>query len=386
MSELTNSTELLLRSDGDKPLASPGALNVWVLAQRNLLGLTLAISYVVYFMAIYLSGEIATGPITLGLVFGVWLLGCAFVVRAVPHFVASRGELVQGTTLRGNGIDGALAVWGNVGVVIAATLMGDEMRLPLLLGVVFGVVYSGLEFSENRVRQVIVATLVTYVACVLVKAQVVALSPGYELLCAVGLAVQLLCAAALTRAVVRLRVQARARNRQLSQALRRVEELALRDELTGLYNRRHLLDFIDRAIATRERGGPSFALAYCDLDHFKRVNDRFGHECGDRLLCAFADAASASVRSNDLVARLGGEEFVLVLVDADLSTASDIVERLRMRTAGLRVSAAEPGYRVTLSSGLAAHRPEDTVDSILRRADCALYQAKEQGRDQLVTA
>jgi len=118
----------------------------------------------------------------------------------------------------------------------------------------------------------------------------------------------------------------------------------------------------------------------------KRVNDRVGHESGDQLVQAFSQAALRSVRTNDLVARLGGEEFVLVLVDADESEASDIVERLRMRTAALRVSSAEPTYSVTLSSGLANYREDDTVASLLRRADEALYQAKEQGRDRLVRA
>jgi len=346
--------------------------------RQHVLAFGLASSYVLFFTALFAAGLLASSSSLVVGLFCCWILGACFILRGardVPQFNL--------TTSR---VDVLIAIWGNLGVVAAATLVGDDMRLLLLVGVVFGVLYSGLHFSESRVLAVVLVTLIGYAACVMVRASFFRVSFELELMSALGLAVLLFASSLLAREVVRLRNLARARNTQLAKALRRVEELALRDELTGLYNRRHLLDFIDRAIATRERGGPAFALAYCDLDHFKQVNDRFGHECGDRLLKAFADAALKSVRTNDLVARLGGEEFVLVLVDADESSASDIVERLRMRTANIRVTKAEPDYKVTVSVGLATHSEDDTVEGILRRADGALYRAKDQGRDRLIKA
>lgn len=347
-------------------------------ARRHVLAIGLGSCYLLFYSALFAANAI-TSPTSLIIgLFVAWVLGALVILRGVHHLPS-----LSATASR---LDVLIAIWGNVGIVLAATLVGGDMRLLLLVGVVFGVLYAGLHFSESRVRTVMLVTLVSYGACVILRASFVPVAFELELLSAVGLAVLLLASSIIAREIIRLRLQARSRNRQLSRALRRVEELALRDELTGLYNRRHLIDFVDRAIATRERGGPSFALAYCDLDHFKRVNDRFGHECGDRLLKSFADAAMSSVRNNDLVARLGGEEFVLVLVDADESSAIDIVERLRMRTANMRVSSAEPDYQVTVSVGLAAHTTDDTVDSILRRADGALYAAKDQGRDRVIKA
>ncbi len=348
------------------------------IGRHYLLAIGLLSCYLLFFFSLYLADEFHAAPVSVSALFFSWLAVCLVLVRG-SSLVSVAEQSTSRTRL-------LLAIWCNVGVVAAATLVGGEMRLLLLVGVVFGVLYSGLHFSEVRVRTVMVATLLAYGGCVGLKSTSVLMSPEFELLCGLGLAVLLLASSMVAREIVRLRLQARARNRQLAQALRRVEELALRDELTGLYNRRHLLDFVERAIAARERGGSSFALAYCDLDHFKRVNDRFGHECGDRLLQAFAGAASSSVRTNDLVARLGGEEFVLVLMDADEFDACDIVERLRLRTARLGVSSAEPTYRVTLSAGVAIYNEDDTVESILRRADTALYAAKERGRDQLVRA
>lgn len=334
--------------------------------------------YALFFFSLYLADRIEGSGFTAFAGFGGWLAGCAVLLRSALHAKPSARPVIR--------IDLLLALWCNAGIVAFATFLGGEMRLEMLIGVVFGLLYSGLQFSEGRVRSVMLFTLLAYAFCVGLKSTLTPLSLEFELLCLLGLCVLLFSASLVSREIIRLRAEAGARNRQLTHALRRVEELALRDELTGLYNRRHLLDYVERAIAARERGGPEFALAYCDLDHFKRVNDRFGHECGDRLLQSFADAALSSVRTNDLVARLGGEEFVLVLVDADESEARDIVERLRMRTASIRVSNAEPTYRITLSSGLTSHREDDTVERILRRADTALYEAKDEGRDRLVCA
>jgi len=356
------------------PTAAPGRwLSLWApyLLAAGLLG-----CYLLFFMALYLADQFYATPLSVAAAFSCWIGGFVWLVSSSQRQGAVSNQESNNDLL--------LALWCNLGIVLVATLLGGEMRLLLLVGIVFGLQYVGLQFSESKMRSVMLGTIVAYIVSVAVKSTLVPLSLGFELLCALGFAVMLFAASLITREIIRLRLQAQSRTKTLARALRRVEELALRDELTGLYNRRHLLDFVERAIASRERGGPSFALAYCDLDHFKRVNDRFGHECGDRLLQSFAEAASNSVRTNDLVARMGGEEFVLVLLDTDKADAGDIVERLRMRTQALRVSSAEPTYQVTLSAGLASYGEGDTVERLLRRADTALYEAKEQGRNRMV--
>ena len=395
MSEVTNNRASFLLGPGEsgpaakaeraigfvggerRPGVGASGSTLFGIERRYVLALGLVCCYLLFYTVLFAAGNIDASASLATSLFVGWLAGCVTILYGVR-------ELPQ-LNFTGARIDVLLAVWGNLGVLVAATLVGGDMRPALLMGVVFGVLYSGLHLSERHVRTVLLVTLVAYLVAVLLRARFVPLSLEFELLCAVGLAVLLLASSLIAREVIQLRLHARSRNRQLAVALRRVEELALRDELTGLYNRRHLLDFVGRAIAARARGGPSFALAYCDLDHFKLVNDKFGHECGDRFLKAFADAALSCVRTNDLVARIGGEEFVLVLLDADDSMASDIVERLRMRTANIRVASAKPDYQITLSAGLAVHLEDDTVDGILRRADGALYQAKEQGRDRLIS-
>jgi diguanylate cyclase (GGDEF)-like protein len=144
------------------------------------------------------------------------------------------------------------------------------------------------------------------------------------------------------------------------------------------------MDVLGRQKALADRGHLSFTLCYCDLDHFKRINDRYGHQTGDRVLREFAGVAASVVRSVDFVARLGGEEFLLVLVGADEARAERVAERLCGRTRALAMIPEDPDYRQTVSVGLAAFRPEERIEDVIRRADRALYSAKSQGRDQIV--
>lgn len=152
------------------------------------------------------------------------------------------------------------------------------------------------------------------------------------------------------------------------------------DPLTGLANRRAFDAALDRLLAGGAGGG---CVAVLDLDFFKRVNDRYGHHAGDRVLVAFADIARGAVREGDLVARLGGEEFGLLLPGADPDRARRICERVRSVVAETGVPVGETVVRVTASIGLAVPVAGATRAEVLRAADEALYQAKADGRDRL---
>ncbi|MEM7220979.1 MAG: GGDEF domain-containing protein [Pseudomonadota bacterium] len=281
----------------------------------------------------------------------------------------------------------AEVLWCVCGVVAAAILIGGEHdRLPLV-GLVFCMLHAGLKLPARRVAQLVLLTLALYAGLLLAAART-------DLLFAwpVNLALAALMVAAwlVAREFAGRRRVDRRRTRALREELALTERLALTDPLTGLPNRRHLETFVAHQLAVAQRAGGGapvqLSLCYCDLDHFKRVNDRFGHAGGDSLLRRFATEARACVRSVDLVARLGGEEFVLVLLDTSGAGARDVVERLRRRTARIPVSAADPGYHVTLSVGVASLRPKDTFESLLRRADERVYTAKSGGRNRVVAA
>jgi diguanylate cyclase (GGDEF)-like protein len=152
------------------------------------------------------------------------------------------------------------------------------------------------------------------------------------------------------------------------------------DPLTGLLNRRAMEERV-RELRTDDTG---FALAMADLDHFKRLNDSFGHETGDRALRTFANVLRASVRDDDIVARHGGEEFVIVLPGLDALGAAPVLHRIREELRAAVGGALIPSF--TVSIGVADSTWSPALDQVLRAADHALFEAKDQGRDRLVIA
>jgi two-component system cell cycle response regulator len=174
---------------------------------------------------------------------------------------------------------------------------------------------------------------------------------------------------------------------QLRENYRRSLSLALIDELTGLYNRRYAVAHLEELVArVNNDGAADTALLMFDIDHFKQVNDRFGHPAGDDALRQLADRALRGVRSVDLVARFGGEEFVVAMPETNASAALAVAERLRQSVAAEPFTLQGIGERhpITISIGVAMADIGDTVDTLLQRADDALYEAKNGGRNRVV--
>jgi diguanylate cyclase (GGDEF)-like protein len=184
----------------------------------------------------------------------------------------------------------------------------------------------------------------------------------------------------------RRRESALAAEKRSSEELARVnkalEELSVRDPLTGLLNRRYLDETMAREIAQAERGARPVSFVLIDLDHFKRLNDTRGHGVGDAVLQAVGELLAASIRAGDLACRYGGEEFLLVLPGTSAQAALQRTDELRRALAGLRLAAKGRPVRVTLSAGVATYPDHGaTREELIRKADAALYSAKASGRD-----
>jgi diguanylate cyclase (GGDEF)-like protein len=173
---------------------------------------------------------------------------------------------------------------------------------------------------------------------------------------------------------------------ELKQAYKRIEELAELDELTGSFNRRCIMRMLGDEIARAHRSQTPCSIALIDLDWFKRINDAHGHPTGDEVLRTFAITVFANIRNFDRFGRYGGEEFLLVLPDTPGDDAANILDRLRVIIAALDWSAFSPNMQVTISAGVATLTPDETEDSLLARADNALYAAKAQGRNRIAGA
>jgi diguanylate cyclase (GGDEF)-like protein len=162
-----------------------------------------------------------------------------------------------------------------------------------------------------------------------------------------------------------------------------IYRLTILDGLTGIFNKRYLLECLDRELARSARYGRPLAALLIDIDHFKRVNDQLGHLAGDRLLRQVADCIKATVRQEEVFARYGGEEFVLVLPEADLAAAVRVAERICQEVAACPLEYQGETHRVTVSVGVAVtegHQPI-TAGALLQRADDRLYEAKRSGRN-----
>ncbi len=183
----------------------------------------------------------------------------------------------------------------------------------------------------------------------------------------------------------------RAANEQLSLRVAEVEELqaelrelALHDPLTGLYNRRYLAEMLEREVTRSEREGNPLSIIVSDIDHFKDINDTYGHQVGDLFLIKLAGLMAGSTRKSDFVCRYGGEEFVLVLPGASSASAAQRAEKLRQKCAEVTIEHEGKHLGVTMSFGVASY-PQDggSGEETIIKADKALYKSKQKGRNQV---
>jgi diguanylate cyclase (GGDEF)-like protein len=180
-----------------------------------------------------------------------------------------------------------------------------------------------------------------------------------------------------------LRTQISGSHRELRHAFDRIEQQAIRDELTGAHNRRFLMEMLLRERSRAERSGTAFSVCLFDLDHFKAINDARGHAAGDDVLKGFAKLASRGLRAVDVFGRFGGEEFLLILPATDRDGAAVCAQRVRQRLES-HAFAELGGGSATVTAGIATYRGGEELAALLARADEALYQGKAQGRNCVV--
>jgi diguanylate cyclase len=182
-----------------------------------------------------------------------------------------------------------------------------------------------------------------------------------------------------------LRQRLRTQKNELEIALKRINEIALFDELTGLNNRRSMNEMLNQESRRNRRGGPAFAIALLDIDHFKRVNDRYGHGAGDVALKSFAETAQQAVRESDLLCRWGGEEFLVMLPETtEYEAIYTCLNRVRECIAALSISYEGEQFSFTVSIGFSLHKVDEKIEHTIDRADQALYKAKQTGRNRVI--
>lgn len=278
-------------------------------------------------------------------------------------------------------------IWA-VSVVVMTTYFVTDMKPVVALSGLAMIVVGANRLTTRELVIFAVYSLVAYALSVAYKAQFESLSWLTEIVVMIAFGIVLVFGPVLYRfEMSMIETILVSKNEELTSALNRIQELAVRDELTGAFNRRHLLDVLgqQKAISDRRRDY-NFTLCYIDLDFFKRVNDKFGHSTGDHVLRNFAAIAHDILREVDCVARIGGEEFVMVLGGTSQQDALVVAERIGAGLRDMQVSTIEPHYRITASIGITQYRRSEDIETAMDRADKALYDAKRTGRNKVVIA
>ena len=324
-----------------------------------------------------------------------WLAGTvplavplAYAAAAAVHLGANHAAYASGWNLRFR--DPSLTaplVLAGVAVQLGLVALAPQIAFPFIANIftvfAFGAIWMSLRAS-------VAVWALTLAACGAVlwalgaRVAVPAASPA-------ELALTWLCFGLILGRCLLLSVYANALRakvaegrRRLAASLEQIQELVHFDELTRALNRRSLLARLEQETGRARRTGVPFSVALLDVDHFKAVNDTYGHAVGDEVLKSFAHTVGATMRESDVFGRYGGEEFLLLLMVADPQAAYAPLERIRLAVALHDWDAVAPGLELTTSIGVAGLRPEETVAQLLRRADEALYEAKAAGRNRVI--
>ncbi|SHH09777.1 diguanylate cyclase [Massilia sp. CF038] len=268
-------------------------------------------------------------------------------------------------------------------VVAGYAVLGAAHSAALAL-LAMVMVFGMFEMDTKRVWILLGCTLCLTVAIML---YCVAINPSVydyrvELVHFIVMAAVLTSIASLSIQLGNLRQRMRRQKVELESAMEQLRNVATHDELTGLPNRRQMLTLLAEHIARHTRGGASFSIALADLDHFKTVNDQFGHRVGDDALRCFARQARTHLRSTDIAGRWGGEEFLLLLPESRAGDPNIGIERLRGALTVAQINPQAPHLRIAFSTGMTSYIDGESVDDLVERADKALYLAKSGGRNQ----
>ncbi len=277
-----------------------------------------------------------------------------------------------------------------MGVILGGLLLLPQLWVLFLIGVIDIFIFGMMRFGP---RQFIVAWLLvgvlTAAAVYAVRGQLgqMAVSGASLFILMLYLFMVLGQLTVFGAGITALRNRLSEQNRQLAESLQRIQELANHDDLTGVLNRRAFMQLLADERARVLRYGGLFAVVLLDIDHFKRVNDGFGHQAGDAVLKAFCQVANTGIRTTDRLGRLGGEEFIVLLISlAGVDAARIAAERIRTAVAAHDWNRVVSGLSLTTSLGVAVFERDETVEILIARADRALYAAKDSGRNRTVMA
>ena len=270
-------------------------------------------------------------------------------------------------------------------VTMYGMYFANESRGVLLLVYILILIFGIYKLNTRSFLYVSVFTLVTYGIdiAILRHFRAESVNLNIEYLQWLVLSLVLVAFSIIGGHISSLRKNLRISQSELEKSVAIIKEMSIRDELTGVYNRRHLMELLEHEYHRISRGGARFSVAMLDIDHFKSVNDSHGHQTGDEVLRAVSDVIRTSLRSADFCGRYGGEEFLLVMTQTNINGALLCAERVRSTIERSRFPNLGTDFKVTVSLGVAEFAGKEDIPTMIGRADKALYRAKESGRNRV---
>lgn len=271
--------------------------------------------------------------------------------------------------------------------VMLTVYFAIRLKAALLFFALLAIVFGSFKLNSKQLAVLIILSLLLYFSGMAIQ---FALYPGdfqfmQEVTIALSfgfVAVELLF---VTSDLSAMRIHLQKKKMELESSLIIVQDNLITDELTGIRNRRYISGILEQQLNTMIREeGYHFSIAIIDIDHFKSVNDQYGHAAGDSVLKAFATCVQLQLRKTDYLARFGGEEFILVVPFAQRKQVEKQIERLRLAVREINLDHISPGIKLTMSAGVTEYKKPEPIEETLKRADKALYLAKEQGRDRVI--
>lgn len=272
-----------------------------------------------------------------------------------------------------------------IAAVLVTQIYAGPVRGAYLFSLLIAFVFGCYKLTTRQLLLLSLASSVAYAATIPMIREVEGerFNLTAEIIVWITFSVFLPFLSAVAGSVSKLRKQLAISKAELAGLLEKVTELATRDELTGVYNRRWLMEMLQKEKDRTDREGQPFCICLVDLDHFKRINDTYGHSAGDVVLKSFAHTTARTLRASDVVARYGGEEFLLFLPNTHLELAKISVERVRNELALTSFEGLPPELRITMSVGIAQYSSQESISELISRADQATYRAKAGGRDRI---
>lgn len=264
-----------------------------------------------------------------------------------------------------------------------------QLRVLLVTNYLLILIFSIFRLHPRQMPYLAAGLAFSYFAVILAQFHFspITIDWNYEFLISLVFLLALVVVNLLAMEIAGLRFALKKRNEYLAIMTEKNKQLAITDSLTGLSNRRQIMRDLSRQKSLGDRGKYNFSIVFVDLDFFKQVNDTYGHATGDKVLQEVAQTLKGSVRDVDFVARLGGEEFILVLVQVDYAASLSLAERVRANLAEQVFTAAtqeQQEFKLTASFGVASFRVDESVADLIDRADKAVYVAKNSGRNQVI--